>query len=1269
MVTAFEVVSTDIESLDAHQLTTLLHDLLIFEAAELGLPKAHVSVGLNIDIPDGGEDGLLEWAGPPDPSLSNWLAAHSNLLQAKATIMGPAKCAEEMVDADGNLKPRIQRVVDAGGAYILFYGRRCTGQMITEREDAIRSRVLASVGEEKARQLTIRVYGAEKIAEWTGQYAPAIVYVLRCLGRSLPVSFQRWTDWKGEWDAAHPDPLVFHHPGSRLALDSLRTHLDQDGSVARLVGLSGLGKSRLALETFAPPADTATSPRQLALSKQCIYVKDGADREREVVDALRELKARRVRAIVVVDECPLALHDKLAPVVSTSGSLLSLLTLDFEPDSEPRSRHCRFIRLMYLSNAETDELLRSTHPHLSPDIASRIVSFARGFPRMVEFLAAAAATTEPRLWDLGPRDVFKNHVVRRAENKEELYAVAKALALFAQVAIYGDYAEQLNVIASEFCGGLAPSDVHTHIRNLERAGIVYRRGDYVRVTPPPLAWWLASEWWDDCHEAKAGAILSGTVVPQEMVDALLDHLRRLAGHAAIERMVNKILGADSPFVAREQINSASGSRLMSSLAEVHPKATCRALTRALAHLSIAEAKQIDEGRRNLVWAAQKLAWWRETFAEAAWLLLLFGAAENETWGNNATAEFKKLFHLHLAGTQQPAFQRLAVIERGLRSGIPEIEHLSVEALVSAFRASDFGRTGGVESQGLGMPSEDWRPSTWNEVWEYWRAASQLIEPYLTRADSLGATVRDGLARRARGVVRAGGLEILEHVIARVRSAGLPWPEMLGSFREAQKYEKSQLSPATLERLKIVEEQLAPTSLRERLHHIVSLPDWGEIDETAGGGVTLMAETRAKDLGHELAAVGSAIVDHFPALLRGEQRQAFVFGEALGSASTSPLELLRRGSQAWLDVPVDVRNSALLMGLCRAASQRDHGATHAYAREQLGEESLRHLALDLIRAAGPEEVDISAVSTQIRNGSLQSRRMLPFTLGRALERIPEGTLTEFLEACRDRDPEGARVALELLGMRVFREQIPDGLRPITMSLLVDRRLLTRTSISNTTSDLHYKTLAEAVLGWGVDANYIRQLTAFVLQACQSDAFEDRTVQEILVRLLKSYPELAWQEMKGAIEDEDWANATLIRLVVGGFDKSHVDLVSLVGMPELLRWCAAERRAAPLVASMTDPIGDASTNAPFGRWSQIALELLDHHGTNADLLQNLSARIHSGTWSGSAIPRLEKHLAAFEQLLVHPSPAVVKWAAEEVTSLHARIEREKKREEEREFGVHR
>src|SRR4051812_4525754 len=104
------------------------------------------------------------------------------------------------------------------------------------------------------------------------------------------------------------------------------------------------------------------------------------------------------------------------------------------------------------------------------------------------------------------------------------------------------------------------------------------------------------------------------------------------------------------------------------------------------------------------------------------------------------------------------------------------------------------------------------------------------------------------------------------------------------------------------------------------------------------------------------------------------------------------------------------------------------------------------------------------------------------------------------------------------------------------------------------------------------------------------------------------------MKSAIEDEDWANATLIRLVIGGFDTSHVDLVSLVGMPELLRWCAAERRAAPLVASMTDPIRNAPMDAPLGRWSQIALELLNRHGTNTDLLQNLSARIHSGTWSG-------------------------------------------------------
>ncbi len=65
MTGLFEITHEDINQLKDFQLTDLLHRLLRLEANRFNIAASSVSVALNIDVPDGGEDGLIKWSDGP----------------------------------------------------------------------------------------------------------------------------------------------------------------------------------------------------------------------------------------------------------------------------------------------------------------------------------------------------------------------------------------------------------------------------------------------------------------------------------------------------------------------------------------------------------------------------------------------------------------------------------------------------------------------------------------------------------------------------------------------------------------------------------------------------------------------------------------------------------------------------------------------------------------------------------------------------------------------------------------------------------------------------------------------------------------------------------------------------------------------------------------------------------------------------------------------------------------------------------------------------
>lgn len=160
MPNLLEVTYKEIERLSDIQLTTLLSRLLHLEAKAFNIPAHCVGGSLKITIGDEGDDFNISWDG--EPQNTNYIQSNNTLFQCKATKMGIKSCGNEILKKDGNLKQRVEEVLDLNGCYILFYYKALTTSKINDRIKNIR-KTLELVGKDYAARCDIGLLDSGKL--------------------------------------------------------------------------------------------------------------------------------------------------------------------------------------------------------------------------------------------------------------------------------------------------------------------------------------------------------------------------------------------------------------------------------------------------------------------------------------------------------------------------------------------------------------------------------------------------------------------------------------------------------------------------------------------------------------------------------------------------------------------------------------------------------------------------------------------------------------------------------------------------------------------------------------------------------------------------------------------------------------------------------------------------------------------------------------------------------------------------------------------------
>ncbi len=1253
----FTCSGEDVMRLREWQAPEFLRSLLHAEAEANGLPVDDIHVAERFSVPDGGEDAHIRWQdGRPRTS---YLPARYIQFQIKTGAITPAKAAKEVLANDGRLKEMVRTALEAGAHYVLL----CTTSLTAKKKDAITRRVVDKIREVDfpVASERIHVWDADQVAAWTNYYPPLVAHLKERSQSQSTGPFRSWGQWAGQSEHVL-SPLV---EDSRLA--TLRTRavaeVGEPGSFLRVVGASGIGKSRLVLESLDATAHAGFRMRDFVL-----YADQSEVEETAIFATVRTLAEHGTRAIVVVDDCAQRTHERLVSMVTGPGSGLSLVTIDSDDACSPSAGEGSTARVDLAPRTVAEGIIDRLLPGLASEDRRRLVLFSAGFPTIAVRVANSWTERTPVAHSTDKDFVRAFLCGRNDPAPETVMRTAMLIAAFGTVRHTSDQSETTDL--AEWGHRLTPADMHVSIERLLDRGVVQRRGGLLVLQPRPVAMWLTELQWREWTTNQWSELLAGDVDPRLKAN-VARQLEWINQTDIAMRVAKFVLRPNGALESQDALHRRDNSSVLYRLAAIDAQGTVACLRRCLDDLS--DLCTVRDGpRRDLVEAIARIAFREDTFEEAAWLMLRLAVAETEDGiSNNATGQFAGLFPLVGGATEADGSQRLAILREAASSGGSEQRAVVAKALLAGASTTGSWRMVGAETHGSRPALEPWRPPTGEDAARYVTACVELVADAAMVRDTVGQQTKAELGRKLRALVLWGLMSVVEETVQRVRDAVGAWPEAAESLGDFVRFNAADVPPEIAQRARRLIESLEPATLSDRIHDLVShmpfdYPLGEDLDYQERGRKQLEAV-------HAIAAEAlhhpSVLAARIPKLCSGSQRWTGLFGEFLGARIDSPEDWLRRLVNALLEAPDVERNFDLLAGFLTGLSERDYGAVERFKREVSESKNLARSLPAICARLGLVDGDLSLAIGALRAGHLPPQSLETWALGSVLSNVSTDGLASLFDELYQHGFAGLATTVDLMTMLVHGDrQRLERLRP---QLIQMASSIAQTDVPRQSGNVAYH--AAALLRWlleqGRHDEDACRLALVASQGLTQEGAWQRSfdlLSPLLPDLLSGFPDIAWPIIGQRILGNT-TESVVLQMALASQPALHKSgsppPIESLPPDTLIAWCSAFPDAAPACAASIVPVlvsGREESNESL--LHPTFRRLLDQFGDDEDMLEAARRQIGSYSWSGSLTTYFAQYRTPLRSLHDHPVPRVTRWAKRMCRQLEHEIEKASARDAE-------
>lgn len=1022
----FEVTGEDISNLNDVDLRTLVVKLCEAELRRVDLPVSALTAGGDQNAPDGGLDVRI--ALNEHDKQTDFIPRPNTGFQVKVPDMPRSAILEEMAPG-GNLRPVIQELARKQGAYVIVSSHGSTA------DGPLQNRVLAMQetvgGIPDLPAIHLDFYDRDRLAIWVRQYPGVSLWVQTQLGKSTS-GWQGYGNWSGRSEQIGTEYLldekcrlydVQDPKGGQLTveggLNRLRKLLAKTGSVVRLIGLSGVGKTRFVEALF----DSRVGENALDTSN-VIYTDMADEPSPSPRDMIHRFVQSAHRMIVVVDNCPPSTHQALAKMNSSSGSSVSILTVEYDVgEDEPEGTEV--FRLEGASGEVIEDLIERAAPHLSQINRRSISEFSGGNARIALALAKSIDRSES-VAKLSDEDLFQRLFRQRRSEDSTLLRAAEVCSLvysFDGESIEGQEAE-LPILA--MLAGLSVSELFRQVQELKDRELVQQRGKWRAVLPHALANKLA-------HRALERIMLATisdsfvSIGPGRLLKSFSRRLGYLHHSKNGQRLVRQwlsekgILGQVDKLIPLEL-------DMLHNIAPVDPEAILAALERAFdTNESPYFMAPQNPQRHKLFFLIAALAFEAKLFERTTSLLARFVIAEapNDNT-NSAKGVFNSLFQILLSGTHASVQQRLQCIDALLCATDSRSQEVGLEALNQMLATGNFYSHRNFE---FGARSRDygWQPKTYEESADWYRNVIAFIRDKIFAGNGLFNQLTTLIASNFRGLwINAKMCKELEWVIRVIAERG-SWPDGWRNVHAVIKLDAARMPPDDLEHAKKIEKLLRPTSLLDIARTYVLAPQWSTFDIAEAkeseqeddplAGFRIIAE-KAEEIGRKIAVEPAILVGLLPSLMQGEDPgRRWHFGVGLATAASDLEDMWQTLKMAFASVPEQDQNVFVLTGFLFGANCKAVGGVATFLDSAVTDVVLGRIFPLLQCSVEIDARGVQRLLDSLHTGLAPARIYRQLAFGRKTDPFNPTMLKRFLLDLSVL-PSGTSVAIEILHMTFY-----------------------------------------------------------------------------------------------------------------------------------------------------------------------------------------------------------------------------------------------------------
>lgn len=1272
------ITAKDIERLDASLLTQLLNKLLYLEAYKHNFTNYKILVPENITVGDGGEDGRFTLDNMENNS-SRWLKSNFIIFQCKATDLGPSACRKEVIESESpsiKLKNSLIELNQNNSSYILFTNSSYNQKMITAREKEFKQ-AFKDCG---YNNVNIEIYDANKIRDWVNEYLPAVVFIQETLRQSRNLTFQTWDNIRKNGSY---DKRFFSDSKLDSYIIKIRENITTQ-QIQRVIGHSGLGKTKLVLESFNT---TNNSDYIKKYQEAIVYYDLGLGNFNDLNNFIRN-NARYTSAVLIVDNCTGEYHDKLKHIIDYDDyKNLKLITIDNVINDN--NKYDIILKREDCTNV-VKCLVEELMPQLDNIEKGKIIEYCEGYPYMAKIISKSFNTSDRKsLTSIGDIKSFLEKLLGKKARDVE-YKVIEICALFSDFGFLDN--KDINIvnglseeqkgnlekdvlfitekIYNSIYGEIKITDFNDICSTYKEQGLLEQRGTRIMVKPTPLAIYLTKTFLDKRSYSDFNTIIRNEISNHPLGLKLVERLSHLDESNQAQHILSLLITNNGPFSSAEMINTHVGSLLFRNIAHVNPVQVMEVLENEFGNMTNEALLNIKVGRRNLVWTLEKLAFRKETFHSAVRLLLKFAIAENENISNNSQGVLVQLLQPYNAGTEVNLKERIKFLHSILEENKEEYTNLILIALDSLLSTYNYSRMIGMEEQGARLPLRDYVPSR-AEVKEYYSAIFDILASLATNNSIAEKVIIQSINQL---VGRGFDNKLFNFLRNRDNLSSNIKLDIYHTLVDIQQYNRVDFRDEVIQsQFEALIEYFKPQDMETKLSLLITNPIMYKYE--ADGSTPDPYKKNLAELESFIAELigekHNSWKECISTLLSGHQQLVFDFGNkfALALKDKNNIEeiisIINLSLQTLKTISEDKQNIQFIYGLLIGLGDEE---TTRNIIQEISNDNILHLhVFSLIQAINIKYEDLENLFSIINEYALSITSLRRLDYYKKIIELSIEEQIKFFETFISYGQDGIITAIMMISALYRENDKILELSPILEQLVLHKDLL----------EILFSLETSAIYNWSIiikklvidNTSFAKDLIIFIIELITSNtrytSLGEEYIYEILEILFDRYFDITWSYISEIFAKDDRDSWRLLNILTytqkGAYSSISFLFENKKYCDAIIELCKLYPDSLPELFAIEMPLMTAK--ADTAEWHPFALSIIDNFHNNPDILVSIYSNFNTRSYIGSLVPYYEKDAALISQLIDHQSSTVSKWAKKMLREIQRNISREKLRDAER------